>query len=56
MTQALSPDTDKRFVDTVIARRLVDAETLARVSQEYEREHALGQTTRSLAQLLCAAS
>ncbi len=51
---ALSPDTDKRFVESVIARKLVDADTVSRISSEHEQELALGKTVGSLAEFLCA--
>ena len=48
--QALSPDTDKRFVETVIARRLVPADAVARLSGEHERAIANGSSVGSLAE------
>ncbi len=47
----VSPDTDRRFVETVIARKLVDPETIARVAAE---RSATDSQKTSVAQLLCA--
>src|SRR3954470_17586583 len=52
--QTLSPDTDRRFIHEVIARKLVDAETVARVAADHERDLLEGKSGGSIAQLLCA--
>ncbi|MEZ0230895.1 MAG: serine/threonine-protein kinase, partial [Planctomycetota bacterium] len=49
----LSPDSDKRFIDSVLARGLVDPRTVAHLAAEHQRDIESGRDVGSLAERLC---